>query len=164
MPLLVSKKYKILNIYFSLKTGRRTGKYGIKRFLFLISKCRFQKRALTKKYTVKEFRTNDFSLKTEQRPHILYFIHSIFKRFFLLSPWQVKPIMEYFVLPNWSISNVRGSKKSQRSGDIITCATRMFQFSSEMQQTWHTYYPRPQRQLWLKMFFYKFRSWTAHNR
>jgi hypothetical protein len=45
----------------------------------------------------------------------------------------------------------------QRSGDIITCATRMLQFSSEMQQTWHTYYPRPQEQLLLKMFFFKFR-------
>jgi hypothetical protein len=32
----------------------------------------------------------------------------------------------------------------ERSGDIITCATRILQFSSEMQQTWHTYYPRPQ--------------------
>jgi hypothetical protein len=45
----------------------------------------------------------------------------------------------------------------ERSGDIITCATRMLQFSSEMQQTWHTYYPRPQEQLLLKMFFYKLR-------
>jgi hypothetical protein len=32
----------------------------------------------------------------------------------------------------------------QRSGDITACATRMLQFSSEMQKTWHTYYPRPQ--------------------
>jgi hypothetical protein len=44
----------------------------------------------------------------------------------------------------------------QRSGDIIACATRMLQFSSNIQQTWHTYYPRPQEQLLLKMFF-----WTA---
>jgi hypothetical protein len=27
----------------------------------------------------------------------------------------------------------------ERSGDIIACATHMLQFSSEMQQTWHTY-------------------------
>jgi hypothetical protein len=52
----------------------------------------------------------------------------------------------------------------QRSGDIITYATRMLQFSSEMQQTWHTYYPRPQEQLLLQMFFYKCRPWTAHYR
>jgi hypothetical protein len=47
--------------------------------------------------------------------------------------------------------------RQQRSGDIITCTTRMLQFSSEIQQTWHTYYPRPQEQLLLKMFFYKLR-------
>jgi hypothetical protein len=40
--------------------------------------------------------------------------------------------------------------KIERSGDIITCATRMLQFSSEMQQTFHIYYPRPQEQLLLK--------------
>jgi hypothetical protein len=48
-------------------------------------------------------------------------------------------------------------KPIQRSGDIIACATRMLQFSSEMQQTWHTYYPMPLEQRLLKMFFYKFR-------
>jgi hypothetical protein len=53
--------------------------------------------------------------------------------------------------------HARGRTNPERSGDIITCATRMLQFSSEMQQTWHTYYPRPQEQLLLKMFFYKFR-------
>jgi hypothetical protein len=52
----------------------------------------------------------------------------------------------------------------QRSGDIIAWATRMLQFSTEMQQIWHTYYPRHQEELLLKMFFYKFRPWTAHNR
>jgi hypothetical protein len=40
----------------------------------------------------------------------------------------------------------------QRSGDIITCATRMLQFWSEMQQTWQIYYPRPQEQLRLRRF------------
>jgi hypothetical protein len=28
----------------------------------------------------------------------------------------------------------------ERSGDIIAYATRMLQFSSEMQQTWHIYW------------------------
>jgi hypothetical protein len=30
-------------------------------------------------------------------------------------------------------------------------------FISEMQQTWHIYYSRPQEQLLLQRFFYKFR-------
>jgi hypothetical protein len=47
-----------------------------------------------------------------------------------------------------------------RSGDIITCATRMLQFSSEMQQTWHTYYPRPQEQLLLKVNFKRAKELT----
>jgi hypothetical protein len=35
----------------------------------------------------------------------------------------------------------------QRSGDIIARPTRMLQFWSEMQQTWHIHYPRHQEQL-----------------
>jgi hypothetical protein len=53
--------------------------------------------------------------------------------------------------------NYNENEGLERSGAIIACATRMLQFSSEMQQTWHTYYPRPQEQLLLKMFFYKLR-------
>jgi hypothetical protein len=68
-----------------------------------------------------------------------------------------------FTLP-WKCSIEHKPTNCQRSGDIITCATRMLQFSSEMQQTWHTYYPRPQEQLLLMMFFYKFRPRTAQYR
>jgi hypothetical protein len=56
-----------------------------------------------------------------------------------------------------TVSAERISRIFQRSGDIIACATRMKQFSSEMQQTWHIHYPRPQEQLLLQKFFYKFR-------
>jgi hypothetical protein len=37
--------------------------------------------------------------------------------------------------------------QAQRSGDIIARPTRMLQFWSEMQQTWHIHYPMPQEQL-----------------
>jgi hypothetical protein len=52
----------------------------------------------------------------------------------------------------------------QRKRDICGRTTSIWQFSSEMQQTWHIYYSRPQEQLLLQRFFYKFRSWTVHFR
>jgi hypothetical protein len=55
----------------------------------------------------------------------------------------------------------RISPRKQRRRDICGRTTSIWQFSSEMQQTWHIYYPRPREQLLLQRFFYKFRPWTA---
>jgi hypothetical protein len=52
----------------------------------------------------------------------------------------------------------------QRRQDICGRTTSIRQFSSEMQQTWHKYFPRSQEQLLLQSFFYRFQLWTAHFR
>jgi hypothetical protein len=129
-------QYEIANyLWFSMRFKFCSGS----RFLAISTLCPLQYffQRLNKNCPLLSIFLISFNVLCSYTVYLTYLMYSTVSKYDLLLQGISRYLSPLFLI-------FQNCNFSQRSGDIIAYATRMLQFSSEMQQTWHNYRSRAQ--------------------